>query len=151
MKDIVNKKFGLIIMLMALLVFGLGACKKQNVAPGGEGAEGTEGSGSGGEAGNESGILWNIDSTAIEIVNGVKLTLSYDQATETFNGTLENLNTTIAPQVRVEVHVFDSANNSTEYGPTTPTDMNPGATMNVSLPAPGSGNGVKFNMHPEVG
>lgn len=123
------------------------SCDKGN-----EMAEGPEGpEGSGGEGGNESGVLWNAADTADEIVNGIRLILTYDAASNSFVGTVENLNTTIAPQVRVEVHVFDAAGNSTEYGPTTPADMNPGETRNVTLPVPGAGSFVTFNMHPEVG
>lgn len=120
---------------------------------GNEGTEtGDEGpEGSGGEGGNESGMLWGINETADEIVNGIHLILSYDTSTESFVGTLENINTTIAPQVRVEVHVFDATNNSTEFGPTTPADMAPGEIRNVTLPITPGSTFVKFNMHPEVG
>ena len=106
--------------------------------------------GLGGEVG-ESGQLWNRGSTASEIVNGIKLILTYDAANESFKGTLENLNTKVAPQVRVEVHVYDAAGNSAEYGPTAPADMQAGEKRNVTLAAPGAGNFVTFAMHPEVG
>ena len=121
---------------------------------GGEGADGSNGEGSegsGGEGGNESGMLWNATDTADEIVNGIHLILSYDQATESFVGTLENINTNTAPQVRVEVHVFDAAGNSTEFGPTTPADMVPGEIRDVSLPIAAGTTFTQFNMHPEVG
>lgn len=135
-------------MLMSIILMAATACSSNPV--GGEGAEGPEGGG-GGETGNESGTMWNAADTADEIVNGVRLILSYNSSTQAFEGTLENLNTTTAPQVRVEVHVFDAAGNSKEYGPTTPKDMAPKEKRNVSLPVPGAGNFVKFNMHPEVG
>lgn len=116
----------------------------------GEG-NGEGGEGSGGEGGNESGTLWNIADTADETVNGLRLIISYDSATQTFTGTLENLNSTTMPQTRFEVHVFDAAGNSTEYGPSTPVDMAPGETRNVSLQVTGAQNFVQFNMHPEFG
>lgn len=104
-----------------------------------------------GELGDESGIKWDADETAEEIMNGIKLILSYNATAESFEGTLENLNTSISPQVRVEVHVFDAAGKSKEYGPTTPADMDPGEVRNVSLPTTGAGAFVSFSMHPEVG
>lgn len=147
---------------VTLSVAGISDCFEFNMHPeigsgasgegnGGEGNEGTGSEGNGGEAGNESGLLWNSIDTADETVNGIRLKLAYDAATESFIGTLENINTLVAPQVRVEVHVFDAAGNSTEYGPTTPADMAPGEIRNVSLPVPGAGNFITFNMHPEVG
>lgn len=127
----------------------------------GEGGEGSEGGGEGsgeggegngnGETGNESGTLWDRTATADETVNGIRLTLSFDEASQSFVGTLENINTVAVPQVRVETHVFDAVGNSIEYGPTTPADMAPGEIRMVTLPAPNAGAFVQFNMHPEVG
>lgn len=133
--------FEIFLMCLSVAIVST-SCTKDN----GEGPEG-----SGGEGGNESGVLWSCNETADETVNGVRLILDYDAANESFVGTVENLNTVTAPQVRVEVHVFDAAGNSTEYGPTAPGDMTPGEIREVVLPVPGAGNFVNFNMHPEVG
>ena len=158
------KKVALIFTMFLAFALML-SCTKDSA--GGEGPEGTEtgigegaegshnegngGEGSGGEGGNESGMLWNIDETADEIVNGIRLILAYDAASSSFVGTLENINTTTAPQVRVEVHVFDASGNSTEFGPTDPADMAPGAMRDVTLPITAGTSFVQFNMHPEVG
>lgn len=149
---------GIIVLLSCVTVFTTSCNKEAIVGEGTEQGEANhnEGGGEGnhdegGEGGNESGTLWSIDQTADETINGIQLILSYDMATQTFIGTLENKNTTTMPQVRVEVHIFDAAGNSTEYGPTAPADMAPGETRNVTLPTPGAGTFVSFNMHPEVG
>ena len=134
------KKINLV--LVAIIAMILTSCSQNN----GEGPEGL-----GGEGGNESGMIWAIDQTANEVVNGIHLILTYNANANAFEGTMENTNTTTAPQVRVEVHVFDSANNSMEFGPTTPVDMPPGDIQNVSLPIAANTNFVSFNMHPEVG
>jgi hypothetical protein len=77
--------------------------------------------------------------------------LAYNSSSQAFEGTLKNLNTSIAPQVRVEVHVYDAAGKSTEFGPTIPADMDPDETRNVTLEVVGAGSFVTFSMHPEVG
>lgn len=133
-----------LIWILVLGLFTTTACEKDNDAA----APSTEG---GNEGGNESGMLWNASDTADEIVNGLNLVLYYDPASQEFKGTLENLNTTVAPATRVEVHVFDVNNQSTEYGPTPSVDMQPGAKRNVTLSVQGVGAFVQFNMHPEVG
>ena len=157
------KKIVLIFTMLFSMVLISISCTKDDVGTGGEGPEGAEfGStsgegpegpeGAGGEAGNESGMRWNIDETADEIVNGIRLILSYNTSTSTFVGTVENVNTTIAPQVRVEVHVEDAATNSSqEFGPTTPGDLAPGQIRNVSLQIPSGTTFTQFTMHPEVG
>jgi hypothetical protein len=149
-----KQSIGIFALILALF-FSITSCNKinENIFGGESGTEQGEGpeNGGSGEAGNESGTLWNKNQTADEIVNGIRLILKYDPAKGAFVGTMENLNTTMAPQARVEAHIFDAAGNSTEYGPTTPTDLAPGQIVNVILPTPGAGNFVKFNMHPEVG
>lgn len=129
-----------LIWILALGLISTVACKKQTPTPNVSG-----------ETGNESGILWNKNDTANEIVNGLHLILYYDPLSQAFKGTLENTNTVMAPLTRVEVHVFDVNNNSKEYGPTPSVNMQPGTKRNVTLPVPGAGAFVKFNMHPEVG
>ena len=165
------KKKGLFIAMFFTIFLALTSCSKDSaaggegpegtelggtgLAGGGEGPEGTEtgggAEGTGGEAGNESGTLWDIMATADETVNGLRLILSFDPASNTFSGTLENTNSSIVPQTRIEVHVFDANNVSTEFGPTPGVDMQPGAIRNVSLVIAGGLNPVQFNMHPEFG
>ncbi|GEM_PF-2575365 len=136
-------------IIAIMICMALISCKKDDTTPVNS-SESGEGNGTGAEAG-ESGLLWNRADVANETINGINLILSFDEATETFKGTLENTNTNVAQQVRVEIHVFDAKNNSKEYGPTTLGDMQPGEKRNVILPVPNAGNFVKFQMHPEVG
>ncbi|MCL3782678.1 hypothetical protein EMN47_20015 [Prolixibacteraceae bacterium JC049] len=134
------RQIKLLSMFVLIALTTLVACQKDDLEAG---------EGQGGELG-ESGKQWARSATASEIVNGVKLILTFDENSQTFTGTLENLNTKVAPQVRVEVHVYDAAGNSIEYGPTTPGDMQPSEKRNVSLPAPNAGSFIKFAMHPEI-
>lgn len=145
------KKSVLIFTMLFACSLLITSCTKESMGEGSEGPEGTESAEGGNEGGNESGMRWGINQTADEIVNGIHLILSYDTSTSSFVGTLENINTTIAPQVRVEVHVFDANGNSTEFGPTTPGDMTPGEIRNVTLAITPGTTFEEFNMHPEVG
>lgn len=126
-------------LFMSIIIILSFACSDNSTNP-----EGSD------EAG-ESGKSWAISDTAMEIVNGIRLTLSFNSTDQAFEGTLENLNTVVSPLVRVEVHVFDAAGKSNEYGPTTPKDMEPGEKRDVTLPVPGAGDIATFQMHPEVG
>ena len=59
---------------------------------------------------------------------------------------MENTTDSTLKQVRVEVHL----SNGTELGPTTPTDLNPGESIDISLKATDkSFDG--WSAHPEVG
>lgn len=115
------------------------------------GLEGPEGTEQGGELGNESGMRWGITKTADETINGLRLILTFNPVTLTFSGTLENTNTSLVPMTRVEVHVFDAANKSTEFGPTPPVDMKPGEIRNINLIITSGLNPIEYNMHPEFG
>lgn len=155
-------------MLIALATIAV-SCSKEAVGTSGEGPEGTEfggiggegpegsggagegAEGGGGESGNESGTLWDITAIADETINGLRLILEFDALTNTFSGTLENTNSAMVPQTRIEVHVFDAAGNSTEFGPTPGVDMQPDEIRNVSLQITSGLNSVQFNMHPEFG
>ena len=59
------------------------------------------------------------------------LILTYNADNKAFEGSLENTNTTIAPQVRAEVHVYDTSGKNTEYGPATPAEIAPEETSDV--------------------
>ena len=91
-----------------------------------EGSEGTEESN-----GEESGEQLALTDTYDQIRNGARLVLAYDPAANAFIGTVSNATNKVLNQVRVEIHL----SNGTELGPTTPTNMNPGQSANIHLPA----------------
>ena len=62
---------------------------------------------------------------------GARLILSYDAASNSFTGTVENTTTSVLTRVRIEVHL----SNGTELGPTTPIDLTPGQMAIVNLPS----------------
>jgi len=78
--------------------------------------------------------------------NGARLILSYDAQSNSFTGSVENTTTKTLKKVRVEVHLSNGA----ELGPTTPTDLGPGATMDITLPALNASFDT-WSAHPEVG
>ena len=119
---------------------------------GGEGAEGAGGHAegneaggendgeSGGERGGEVTEAGGENDTAVALTpgqtydvtrNGARLVLAYDPATNTFNGTVTNTTNSVLTRARVEIHL----SNGTELGPTTPTDLAPGQSLRISLPA----------------
>ena len=107
------------------------------------GGEGSEGSGGGEEA---SANMLALDETFDMVRGGARLTLSYDAASNSFKGTVENTTNSVLTRVRIEVHL----SNGTELGPTTPVNMAPGQVLAVNLPstqAPFTG----WVAHAEVG
>ena len=83
---------------------------------GGEGAEGSggEGSESGGESGSESGgsggeegsgATLGLNETFDIVRGGARLILSYDAASNSFKGTVENTTNNVLTRVRIEVHL----------------------------------------------
>ncbi|MDE2860947.1 MAG: hypothetical protein OYI31_03905 [Chloroflexota bacterium] len=102
--------------------------------PGGEGSGSESGgeSGEGGSGGSEEGSSANQlapDETFDMVRSGARLILSYDAASNSFKGTVENTTSQILTRVRIEVHL----SNGTELGPTTPVDLAPGQVANVTL------------------
>ena len=100
---------------------------------GGEGSGG-ESSGEGSESGGEEGSGANQlapDEIFDAVRGGARLILSYDAASNSFEGTVENTTASVLTRVRIEVHL----SNGTELGPTTPIDLAPGQTMRVTLPS----------------
>ena len=90
----------------------------------GEGSEGG-GEGAGGEGGSEEGSGANQlapDETFDMVRSGARLIMSYDAASNSFKGTVENTTNNVLTRVRIEVHLSDG----TELGPTTPIDLAPG-------------------------
>ena len=135
------KKIFLTLVMMLTTSIIVISCTTESVA--GEGSEGPEN--------GESGIQWNIDQTADETANGLRLILTYNPTTSTFEGTLENVSPSVITMTRVEVHVIDATNNFIEFGPTPPTDMQPGATRNISLQITPGLNFVRFTIDAETG
>ena len=103
---------------------------EQHGAEGGSesGVEGSEGGAAGSE---EGGNALALDQTFDMVRAGARLIMSYDAHSNAFYGTVVNTTNAALTQVRIEVHL----SNGIELGPTTPTDLAPGAAMNVILPA----------------
>lgn len=113
----------------------------------GSAQEGTgEGSESGAESGEESATQYTKTDTYDETRAGARLILNYDAASNSFVETVENTTNAPLSNVRVEVHL----SNGIELGPTTPTDLAAGETINVTLPASDTPFDT-FGAHPEVG
>ena len=142
--------------VIALLAIGIAACS-QNSESGREGAGG-EGpgehvgsnehgqGGESGEGGEESATQYTRTQTYDEVRAGARLVLRYDPATQAFVGTVTNTTDATLSRVRVEVHL----SNGVELGPTTPMDLAPGQSIDVSLPATGQVF-TTWGAHPEVG
>ena len=121
---------------------------------GSESGEHREGSESGehdsgsesGEDGEESGTQFALDETFDEVRAGARLVLSYDSAANAFTGTVENTTGDTLARVRIEVHL----SNGIELGPTTPVDLAPGQTADVTIPS-GSEPFISWSAHAEVG
>ena len=99
-----------------------------------------------GEQGEESATQYGRSDTYDHTRNGARLILTYDADTNAFVGTVENTTNDVLPRVRVEVHL----SNGTELGPTTPTDLAPGETQDITLAATEE-SFETWNAHPEVG
>ena len=94
----------------------------------------------------ESGTEFALDEKYDLVRNGARLVLQYDKQSNSFKGFVENTTDETLKQVRVEVHL----SNGTELGPTTPTDLIPGESIDISLKATDkSFDG--WSAHPEVG
>ncbi len=114
--------------------------------PGDESSEPGEAGETGGGEGEESGTQYARGDTFDQIRAGARLILTYDPAAGAFTGTVENTTTATLRKVRIEVHL----SNGIELGPTTPTDLPPGRTIPITLPA-GSQPFTTWSAHPEVG
>ena len=98
-----------------------------------------------GEGGEESGAQFALNETFDSIRAGARLVLSYDSTANAFTGTVENTTEDTLRRVRVEVHL----SNGIELGPTTPADLAPGETVDITLPA-SSQPFTSWSAHPEV-
>lgn len=83
------------------------------------------------DEGEESGDLLALDETYDLVRKGARLILRYDASNSSFVGTVQNTTGSVLEKVRVEVHL----SNGTELGPTTPVDLEPGESAEVSLAA----------------
>ena len=133
-----NQSQILLIVIVILLSLAISACSSivSNIQDAYSGSENQE----------ESGVELGLDEVYDRVRNGARLILDYDIQTNSFRGTVENTTEEILKQVRVEVHL----SNGGELGSTTPTDLNPGETINVSLTATTDGFDA-WTAHPEVG
>ena len=101
----------------------------------------------------ESAVQLALTETYDHTRNGARLIMSYDAATNTFKGTVENTTNAVLQQVRVEIHLsYSQGANPTdpELGPTPPVDLAPGEKIPIELTAVDE----PFDMwvaHPEVG
>ncbi len=112
---------------------------------GNEGIESSEGREGGGE---ESATQYARADTFDEVRAGARLIISYYEDAGEFRGTVENTTDGTLQQVRVEVHL----SNGVELGPTTPTDMAPGETIEVVLAVLENDRDFStYGAHPEVG
>ena len=110
----------------------LGASRGEHDRDGDEHGEGGEhGHGGTREHGEESGAELALDEIYDRVRNGVRLTLAYHPASNTFEGELSNTTDKTLRRARVEVHL----SNGTELGPTTPVDLAPGMQRAVTLTA----------------
>ena len=118
----------------------------EHAGSGGEsGPEGPEGAGGGSEEGTAANTL-APNKTFDQVRAGARLIMNYDDASNSFKGTVENTTNSILTRVRIEVHL----SNGTELGPTTPMDLAPGQVAAVNLPStPASFTG--WVAHAEVG
>jgi len=128
----VNYNRRILFTIVAILATGLSAC----ASDGGTITTSEE----------DSGTELALDERYDAVRNGARLVLNYDAQSNSFNGFVENTTDNTLKQVRVEVHL----SNGVELGPTTPTDLNPGGSIDVSLTATNK-DFDGWTAHPETG
>ena len=138
--------------LIATMLFAV-ACSRDNSQEGsGEhGDRQSQQRGHGEEQGQQRGqeqsaVQFSKSDTYDYTRNGARLTLTYNSGANEFVGTVENTTDGILTRVRVEVHL----SNGTELGPTTPSDLEPGESKDIILPATEEDFNT-WSAHPEVG
>ncbi len=94
----------------------------------------------------ESTVQLSLSDTYDNVRNGAHLIMSYDAATNAFEGTVQNTTNAILSQVRVEIHL----SNGVELGPTSPVDLAPSEQIPIVLVAEGPPFD-RWTAHPEVG
>ncbi len=105
---------------------------------------GESGDADGGEASSVNSLA--PDATFEEVRNGARLVLKFDDESNSFRGKVENTSDRVLTRVRVEVHL----DNGAELGPTTPTDLAPGESLDVVL-ASTPESFTAWTTHAEVG
>ncbi len=98
------------------------------------------------ESGEEDGTQNALGETYDHVRLGTRLILNYDEESNRFLGSVENVSDNTLHNVRVEVHL----SNGVELGPTERTSLALGQKVDVSLHA-GSGDFESYSAHAEVG
>ena len=129
------------IAFMLILIAGITGCTRDDVT-----SEIGEHSVAAGASDEESAVQLALTDTYDHVRNGAHLIISYDEATNSFTGTVKNTTGAILTQVRVEVHL----SNGVELGPTPPVDLAPSEEIPITLMAEG-GLFDTWTAHPEVG
>ena len=138
--------------LIAVALFAVACSGNESQQGSGEHSERqSQQSGHGQQQGQEQGqeqsaVQFSKSDTYDHTRNGARLILSYDREANEFVGTVENTTDDTLSRVRVEVHL----SNGTELGPTTPTDLDPGEAMDITLTATEEAFET-WSAHPEVG
>ncbi len=141
----------IIILISAYSIGGFVQGQESNSSEGGdehrtESNEGGRESGGGDATEGAGANALALDQTYDVTVNGARLILSYDAASNRFIGTVENTSNTTLTRVRVEIHL----SNGLELGPTTPTDLRAGQVLDIVLDA-GAQPFDAWTPHAEVG
>lgn len=126
------KKISHILLIVFILVFAI-ACKNTEHSGESRGEHSREVRGEHSGEGEESGQTFTLSETYNKVRKGVRLILSYDKASSSFIGTVENVTNKTIKSVRVEVHL----SNGTELGPTGPINLKPGKKASVKLSTAG--------------
>jgi hypothetical protein len=79
--------------------------------------------------GEEGGPGLSINQVHDTVRNGVRMILRYNEASKSFDGTVENITEKPIQAVRVEVHLIDGP----ELGPTPRKDLAPGQKREITL------------------
>ena len=100
----------------------------------------------------ESANQLTLDQTYDNVRKGAHLIMKYYPDEKAFKGTVENDTNATLQQVRVEIHLYDSATgkSTAELGPTTPQDLAPGESLDIVLREEGPAFD-RWTAHPEVG
>lgn len=98
------------------------------------------------QEGEERGAKMKVNDKFDEYRKGVRLILSYDKASSSFKGTVENVTKKMIKKVRVEIHL----SNGLELGPTVPVNLKAGKKAEVKLPAEGE-SFIWWKAHAEAG
>ena len=131
-------------VLFSILVFGLMLALSTCAIADKEGSGSSESGGTGGDAAEQTGS-YMLDEKYDHVVNGMRLMLEYDKGMKAFVGTIENVTSMEIPRARLEVH----QSNKIELGPTQPTNLSPGQTIDVKLYSEGTFD--SWTAHPERG